>query len=172
MGLLNDNLLFVDRETDSIWSQLDGRAISGDFEGAPLEMVPSIQTTWGFWREKHPNTRVMILAEEGRPYVYRDRSPGEPPPEEPATEHVTKRLGLGLAFGDAALFLPFHELDGADLPLELELGGQSVVVFYEKAALTAWAEDPDGNLLPSVLAYDFGWRDFFPETEVFKAGEP
>ena len=40
-GLLQNNLLFVDRETSSIWSQLHGQAVSGPLEGTPLQVVAS-----------------------------------------------------------------------------------------------------------------------------------
>jgi hypothetical protein len=44
-GLIKDNLLFVDRETHSIWSQLDNQAVSGEMKGAPLQVIASLQTT-------------------------------------------------------------------------------------------------------------------------------
>lgn len=56
-GLIKDNLLIVDRETSSVWSQLHGRAVIGPMEGTPLQMIPAIQATWGFWRARHPETR-------------------------------------------------------------------------------------------------------------------
>ena len=34
-GLIKNNLLMVDRETRSVWSQLHGRAVSGPREGQP-----------------------------------------------------------------------------------------------------------------------------------------
>ena len=40
-GLVDNNLLVVDRETSSVWSQLAGRAIAGSMEGTPLTAVPA-----------------------------------------------------------------------------------------------------------------------------------
>ena len=60
MGLVNNNLLVVDRETESVWSQLDNKAISGPMEGTPMTIIPALQTTWKFWRERHPDTKVMM----------------------------------------------------------------------------------------------------------------
>lgn len=172
-GLLEDNLLLVDRETDSVWSQMDGRAVSGPLEGEPLEVVPSIQTTWGHWRSLHPDTRVMVLAdEEGHPYIYRAWIPGSPRPENPPSEHDTTHLGLALVVDGDALFLPLRELDRVPigkLPLAVEVGGTRLLIHYVGAALTAWALDSRGNLAPGVLAYEWGWRRFFPETRIFTA---
>ena len=63
-GLLNDNLLFVDRETQSIWSQLEGKAINGPMKGKTLQNIPALQTTWKNWKTKHPTTKVWFVADE------------------------------------------------------------------------------------------------------------
>lgn len=36
-----------------------------------------------------------------------------------------------------------------------------------RAVAVAWAEDADGELMTGVLAYEAGWREFFPETNVW-----
>ena len=169
MGLLNDNLLFVDRETRSIWSQLDGKAISGPLKNAPLKMIPALQTTWQHWRELHPKTRVLVMEEEGRPYVYRNRRPGGPRPKKRQLTHDTSALGLALVLADKPVFFPFSELDKVKTPMRFTRGGATITINYRKDALTAWAEDQDGTLLPAVLAYSFGWKDFHPDTEIFSA---
>jgi hypothetical protein len=167
-GLLKDNLLIVDRETGSVWSQLHGKAVIGPMEGTPLETIPTMQTTWKFWRERHPDTKVMVFADQdGRPYFYRNSKPGSRPPRR--TSHDTSTLGLGLAVGEDPIFFPLHELGRATTPFKMELGGQTITVFYNEDGLTAWAENAGGELLPSVLAYQSGWMDFFPQSKSFKA---
>jgi len=167
-GLVDDNLLIVDRETGSVWSQLAGQAITGPMQGTPLEAVPSIQTTWRLWRTLHPQTRVMTVeGEEGRPYLYRNRVPGVAPPDERATEHDTSVLGLGLVVGSEAWYFPLRSLDAAPRPLELEIAGQRVRLHYHPDDVTAWAEDAEGALLMGVMAYESGWKDFHPETRVY-----
>ena len=142
-GLLKDNLLIVDRETDSVWSQLHGAAITGSMEGTALEVLPALQTTWDFWRRMHPETRVMKLAgARGTRYLYRgdgDETDG----------HDTSALGLGLVDGEGALFLSLTALESVETPLVLQRGEAKIVVHHEPAALTAWAETPGGTLLPT-----------------------
>jgi len=172
-GLVNDNLLVVDRETSSVWSQLDNRAISGPMKGTSMSVVPSVQTTWKFWRTIHRNTRVMVVAgKKGRPYFYSDWVPGTPRPKAKPTTHHTANLGLGIALNGQSFFLPFRALDKMSAPLSVTIGDQPLIVYYQRDALTAWAEDPDGNLVPSVLAYEQGWKRFHPESYIYSRQSP
>lgn len=167
-GLLENNLLFVDRETGSLWSQLDGRAVSGPMKGTPLEAVPALQTTWKFWREKHPRTRVMVVeGKQGRPYLYRNRKPGMSAPSQSSNQHDTSALGLGVSLGGQAAFFPFQELEKARPPLKYRLGGQVLTIHFSRDGLTAWAEDANGELVFSVLAYQDGWVAFNPRSSIF-----
>ncbi len=172
-GFIKHNLLMVDRETRSVWSQLHGRAIAGPRQGEPLEMLPAIQSTWRFWKEHHPDTRVMVDQERpGRPYLYRTWTPGQPRPEKPPVEHDTANLGLGLAAGAEAVFFPLSELARVPIPHETRVGGQPVQIHFHPGGLMAWAEDPEGRLLSGVMAYRAGWMDFYPNSRVFKALDP
>lgn len=164
-GLVNDNLLFVDRQTSSVWSQLRGSAVAGPLAGTPLVSLPAMQSTWAFWRTRHPDTLVWV-PQSGRriAYHYRSRRPGAPSPDAKPTAHDTSALGLGLAIGDDAMFFPLDALERAGDPLRISVGGRPVIIYHDRTGLTAWAEDEAGTLLPAVLAYDFGWQRFFPQT--------
>ena len=165
-GLLKNNLLVVDRETDSVWSQLHGKAVIGPLEGQPLAVIPSIQATWGFWKARHPDTRLMVLEnEEGRPYFYRNRPTGQSSPTKPKAEHDLSALGFGLALGNEAIWIALDALSALENPVPLNLGGSSVRIFHNAQAMTAWAQDESGNLLGGVLAYKEGWLDFHPESK-------
>ena len=166
-GLVDDNLLVVDRETGSVWSQLGGKAIAGEMKDTPLQATPAIQATWGFWRRRHPETRVMLLPGiSGRAYRYSDFVPGDP--QTRAVAHNTATLGLGLAIRNAAWFFPFPELAEAATPLQVSVAGTTVVLHFDADGSTAWAENEAGELLMSVLAYEQGWRNFYPHTHVWK----
>ncbi len=69
--LWRDALVFYDRETGTLWSQVDGRAILGPQAGSRLEELPSEVTTWAEWRAKHPDTLVLrpdVESRRGSPY--------------------------------------------------------------------------------------------------------
>jgi hypothetical protein len=63
-GLLyRSNKLMYDRETNSLWSALTGRALVGpqSRKGTRLTKLPVVTTTWSEWRAAHPETTVVSL---------------------------------------------------------------------------------------------------------------
>ena len=58
-GLLQGVLTMIDRETNSVWTHLDGRSITGKLQGARMELIPMLHITWGEWKESHPDTMVL-----------------------------------------------------------------------------------------------------------------
>ncbi len=59
--LWRDALVMMDRQTRSLWTQHDGRALIGDGHAAgwKLEPVPSTVTTWAAARARWPDARVL-----------------------------------------------------------------------------------------------------------------
>ncbi len=77
--LYRSNKLMYDRETKSLWSTIEGEPVVGPLVGQGLKLEPLwvVTTTWGEWRRRHPETRVLSLATGyGRDYAegaaYRD----------------------------------------------------------------------------------------------------
>jgi hypothetical protein len=58
-ALYENDLVMFDRETNSYWWQVAGRAIVGTLTGKHLDVLPSITTTWAAWREEHADTLVL-----------------------------------------------------------------------------------------------------------------
>lgn len=54
------NLVMFDTATGSYWSQLLAQAICGPQTGRRLELIPSSVTTWGAWKDKNPDTTVLL----------------------------------------------------------------------------------------------------------------
>jgi Protein of unknown function (DUF3179) len=69
--LIRNSLVMYDRESESLWSQILGESVSGDFLGAKLEFLPSWHTTWKAWKEMHPNTLALKkgFGSDRDPYV-------------------------------------------------------------------------------------------------------
>ena len=58
-ALWGNAMTWWDHSTGSIWSQPIGEAIAGPRKGQELELVASQFTTWGAWREQHPETLAL-----------------------------------------------------------------------------------------------------------------
>ena len=78
-GLLyQSNTLLYDRSAapadTTLWTQLTGRAVAGpDPAGAPsLALEMADLTTWGEWRHKHPDTRIVAPLQELKKLYKRD----------------------------------------------------------------------------------------------------
>ena len=59
-GLIyKNNLIPYDRFTNSNWSQMQMRAVSGEMAGTVLEPVTIIETTWKTWKQMYPDSQVL-----------------------------------------------------------------------------------------------------------------
>lgn len=57
--LFRDGLVMYDRETDTLWTHVDGRAIKGPLAGRTLEIVPAVHATWKEWKALYPESVVL-----------------------------------------------------------------------------------------------------------------
>lgn len=58
--LYRDALVMYDRETGSLWSHVDGRALQGPLAGEVLQPVPSVHATWKEWKALYPSSQVLV----------------------------------------------------------------------------------------------------------------
>jgi len=61
-GIYNGELVFYDRETESVWSLASGIALDGPLAGQRLKVFSLLHATWQRWRTLHPDT--LVLSEE------------------------------------------------------------------------------------------------------------
>jgi len=61
--LFRSNKLMFDRETDSLWNQFTGEPVNGPLvdKDIKLKIRPVIITSWKFWKERNPQTKVLAL---------------------------------------------------------------------------------------------------------------
>jgi len=73
-GLLhNSNKVMMDRQTQSLWFQLSGEAITGELKGTVLDRHPVTVSLYGDWVGQHPDTDVVSIP-TGFAYSY---APGD-----------------------------------------------------------------------------------------------
>ncbi|MEN0066734.1 MAG: DUF3179 domain-containing protein [Myxococcota bacterium] len=77
--LYRSNKLMYDKATQSLWSTLGGFPVVGPLADQPigLPMHSVVTTTWGAWRERHPDTLVLSIKtghrrDYGEGVAYRD----------------------------------------------------------------------------------------------------
>lgn len=177
-GLLyNSDVLFYDRHSESLWSQLRHQAISGAFKGRRLDLIPVTHTTWSDWLARHPDTAVLSTQTGHRrdytrsPYAGYAQSPQIMfPVAFRAQGYHPKEQVLGLELNGKAKAYPFAELAAhGTAPLRDSVGGQAVTVRFDPENRHAAAFDASDEALPGVVAFWFAWFAFHPETQVFKA---
>ena len=188
-SLFMNAMTWYDHETKSIWSQPWGRALDGELKGVDLFLLPSQISTWASWKEAHPNTLAMtndisrvgsrqqfnqdfviglVLAEKTKAYYYRDAA---------AEMILNDMLGAIPIFVWAADELYYAYVR--------QIGDQALIFQFEDGVLSdvetgsTWDLDlglaTDGPLkgeslqpVPSSSAYDWAWRDFYPESEFYQ----
>ena len=71
--LYRSNKLMYDQKTQSLWSTLDGEPVIGPLvgKGIALEYLSVVTTTWGEWKKRHPDTKVLSL-DTGHQRDYRE----------------------------------------------------------------------------------------------------
>ena len=57
--LVNSNLTMYDRATETRWPQMLAAGVEGELAGEFLQEFRVTWTTWGQWREAHPDTQVL-----------------------------------------------------------------------------------------------------------------
>ncbi|MDE2150085.1 MAG: DUF3179 domain-containing protein [Gammaproteobacteria bacterium] len=174
-GLLyQDNLLMYDRQTDSLWSQLQARAISGPLKGREMQPLPAAHTTWGAWRTRHPDT-LVLSTDTGydRDYAADPYAGYRLQRWRTADQSGLARqdLVIGVRIGDQARAYPFSELarDHAQGQIQDRFGHQRLVIHFNALTGSYRIEAADPVAVMSTLAYWFAWRSFYPHTQVWRA---
>lgn len=157
--LYKDNLLFFDRETDSLWSQLLSQAVTGPHAGTRLAVLPAVNTTWGTWRKDHPDTLVLSFDTGHEPDYRVDPYAATVIGHEPA---------LLVEAGEVVKVFPFSELNKSPSPLAAQFGSEVVKVHFNRRSKTACAE---GSNATSFVSYLEPLKAFFPEAQVYRAPE-
>jgi len=177
------DLVMYDRQTESLWSQIEGRAIAGVQTGAQLERIPVQTVTWAQWREAHPEGWVLSRdtgadRDYGRnPYIGYDEAASDPflfdGDADPRFEPKERVLGLGGEQDPVAV--PLAALSRVRV-FEVEVSGQPVVLWAveglrsaldtadiaegrEIAATGAFVPEADGRRLTFAAAGEQTFRD-------------
>lgn len=162
--LVDDALVMYDRETESEWRQTTGTALTGEFAGTRLEILPSTTVTWERFAGDHPDGIVL------QPVHGTDAGAGFSPREsydmEPYERYAgsaefglygmrregkrrswdrddldAKTLVLGITHQGEAIGYPTSRVEAAGGIVTDTVGGRDIVVFATDNGIHAY-EDP------------------------------
>lgn len=180
--LFNSNVLMYDRgaKTESLWSQMMTRGVTGPGARKRLAPLPLELTTWDDWRKRYPRTRV--LSDQIRhprnydkdPYQKYFASPGLMFPVEPRDDRRNrpKVRVLGIWSDTAARAYRIDDFADRKEAFEDELAGKKVVLRPNSSATSLCVVRADEGL-HWVYAYWFAWYAFHPDTDVARPdGKP
>ena len=173
-GLIyNAQFLLYDRETESLWAQYEGRAVSGPLAGKRLERVLVRQELMGSWFQRHPETRVLALPERMRidyrysPYAeywVSEKLPFEVRARDARYHPKEVVLGIQVAGKTRAYLGSILTAAGGRIVDEFE--GEKIRIAYDTNSSTFQWDIPDAVRVTE--AYWFAWKALHPETEVWQ----
>jgi hypothetical protein len=164
--------LLYDRETESLWSQYLGEAVSGPLAGRTLRSIPTRQEPMGIWFKRHPHTTVLARPELTRidyryspyqAYWISEKVPFPVAASDP--RYHPKEVVLGVAVGSArrAYLGSILTAEGGRIVDDFE--GRKIRVAYDSDTSTFVWEAPEDVTVTD--AYWFAWKSFHPDTEIW-----
>lgn len=174
-GLLyQSDVLMYDRETESLWSQLAMKGVSGPAVDKKLTWIPSEHLTWKAWREKYPNGKVLSIntgysrnyaGEAYATYFASDAVMFPVPQTRKELSNKTKVIGVFLN-GKAKAY-PLNDLPSGKIIKE-NVGGKEIMVSYDAEKQFPQVTDANGKHMTSVVVFWFAWQAFYPDTGLWR----
>ena len=179
-GLLyQSDVLMYDRETESLWSQLAMKSISGTKIGTKLNWLSGELMSWKAWSDRYPKSK-LLTTETGhmRSYDhdayrgYRQTPKLMFPVPQNRTELENKAWVAGVVVdGKAAAFSLDALADAPEQRAIIELSDTPLVIRYHAESRRLTATDEKGTPVPVVQVYWFAWQAFYPDTVLWRGDE-
>ncbi len=170
--LIRSNKVMYDVESGSVFDTFLGKAVTGPLarKGIALQQAGVVTTTWGDWKQAHPNTTVLV--EElalGRDFDFRNGRDANGPifpvgdvdPRLPVQEDV---IGIVTASGKPVAFQRSKAVSA--LKRGRAVSYENVSLVLDGGGLRA--VDNAGRDLGSHQAFWFAWSQFHPGTAVWE----
>jgi hypothetical protein len=174
--LYNSNLVMYDRETESLWPQILGKAVHGARKGERLESFPAVVTTWGRWKARYPETLVLSEETGYRRNYNRNPYPGYEellrvwfPVAAESDRFHTKKVMVGIENRGEYLAIPKEEFRGVGRA-RVSLGGDGLEITYD-LELESVEVTSAGGEVRYFEVYWFAWYAYHPETGVWSEVE-
>jgi len=168
--LYNSDLVMYDRDTNTLWDQIEGRGIVGKLSGEKLHMLPTAMARWSRWKKAHPETRVLSTDtgfEEDyskNPYEkYQDSSRIVFPVSGTDDRFGPKTVVHGV-YVDGIYIAWTERLLEAQGQLTEEVNDRDLVVTYHEDGSVSVKDIESGSSYTPIRAFWFAWYAFHPDT--------
>ena len=175
-GLLyRSNVLMYDHQTESLWLQVNRRAVTGTMTGTKLVTFPSTITTWKKWKKKHPDTTVLSF-DTGHNRNY-SRDPYESYYKErrgmftsffkagPGEEE--KEIVAGVEVDDSTKAYPVSIIRQRKNMTDT-IGGKSITLTYDNSTESISVKSASGQEIEPIVVYWFVWKGIHPNSGLYK----
>jgi len=161
-GLLYEsNLVMFDRETESLWSQVLGRAVVGELLGTELEIESMSVLTYKVLKAKYPDAKVLSQ-KTGHPrnytiYPYGDYDENDDiyfPVSVTDARYQAKTIMYVTPFDGRSFAFPITSLPEND-KRSVESGGTRLTLFKQDGEITVTTQG--GKNLPGYYEMWFSW---------------
>jgi len=176
-GLLyNSDVLLYDRNTESLWSQIMAKAISGPMKGQELVPINTLRMTLRAWRNLHPET-LILSNETGFSRNYQGKAYGNYDQEDRTYFPVShndntfhkKEWVIGVEINGAFKAYPIKKLSkNKSRELKDELGGTVLTLSWDAKGENVRIVSASGEEIVGLQMFWFAWVAFHPDTEVYK----
>lgn len=175
--LWQSNLVMYNRTDDpkkeSLWSQVLGEAVVGEFTGTALKIIPSDVIRYGDWKKAHPGTKVLSK-DTGANRAYGFDPYGD--------YYTSNQVSFGASFNDNRLspkefvlginvggkFKAYHSAALKVGETRDTFNGQTIFVDKTSEGIVRMFKGEKREPLPYVGGFWFSWLAVHPETELFK----
>ncbi len=142
------NLVMYDRATETLWNQLDGRAVVGLLAGEKLEQLPGPMIGWADVKDAFPDVQVLDRNRTGaerpygtNPYAGLDNPDGDPflfTRDVDGRAKAMQRI-IALEAGDDAFAWTLEAISGQDAPVATpaEINDTRAVFFWKPGQSSA-----------------------------------
>lgn len=185
--LVNSNLVMYDRETESYWPQIYGRAITGDISGEKLERVSLYWTQWQLIKDNFAEANVLSQKTGFNRNYNRDPYGSYIENDSPGNYYTNNRLVFDvinqddrLERKDIVIAGEYNEIPFAINKDEIKvnqetsfvINGEKLTAKYIEKLNTVEVYQENGEEIVSFDVMWFGWSAFFPETELIGNANP
>jgi hypothetical protein len=171
--LYNSNLVMYDRETQTYWTQIDGKAIVGELTGQELVEVSIDTVVWRDWKEVHSDSEVLSqktghFRNYGKdPYgSYYENSNLFFPVENEDNRIHSKDVIFGIEVNGA--YKAYREDDLIEMGMiEDEINGVKIKVERDEVGIVIIMNVETGKEIVKERDFWFAWYAFHPETSLY-----